>query len=134
MLLAGALRRRRAPAPRSLRWSPAGVSDVTLPHGFRFEAYRQVGVVGARRRDGFADRAVVVDHRLGDDKLSLLRVGALAAGAVQPGAARVDVGWRVTLRLPTVDAGSRIVLDWRQRVAGAARPVSGLALTFTADF
>ena len=111
-----------------------GVGDVGLPGGFRLDAYGQAGVVGTRRRDGFADGAVVVDHRLGKDEASPLRLGALAAGAVQPGAARVDVGPRLTLRLPDVGAGSRIALDWRQRVAGDAQPESGLALTLAADF
>ena len=110
-----------------------GVSDIALPAGFRLDAYAQAGVVGARRRDGFADGAVVVDRRLGARETSL-RLGALAAGAVQPGAARVDVGPRLTLRLPDVGEGSRIALDWRQRVAGDARPESGLALTLAADF
>jgi hypothetical protein len=111
-----------------------GVGDVALPHGFRLEAYGQAGIVGARRRDGFADGAVVIDRRVGADESSPLRVGALAAGAVQPGAARVDVGPRLTLRLPDVGQGSRIALDWRQRIAGDARPASGLALTLASDF
>lgn len=110
-----------------------GVSDVGLPAGFRLDAYAQAGIVGARRRDGFADGAIVVDRRLGSEEASL-RLGALAAGAAQPGAARVDVGPRLTLRLPDVGEGSRIALDWRQRVAGDARPESGLALTLAADF
>jgi hypothetical protein len=110
-----------------------GAWDVALPAGFRLDAYAQAGIVGARRRDGFADGAIVVDRRLGADESSL-RLGALAAGAVQPGAARVDVGPRLTLRLPDVGEGSRIALDWRQRVAGDARPDSGLALTLAADF
>ncbi len=111
-----------------------GVSDVALPGGFRLDAYGQAGVVGARRRDGFADGAVTIDRRLGSDETSSLRLGALAAGAVQPGASRVDVGPRLTLRLPKVGEGSRIALDWRQRVAGDARPESGLALTLATDF
>ena len=110
-----------------------GVSDVALPAGFQLDAYAQAGIVGARRHDGFADGAIVVDRRLGDSEASL-RLGALAAGAVQPGAARVDVGPRLTLRLPDVGEGSRIALDWRQRVAGDATPESGLALTLAADF
>jgi hypothetical protein len=110
-----------------------GVSDVGLPAGFRLDAYAQAGVVGARRRDAFADGAVVIDRGLGREDASL-RLGALAAGAVQPDAARVDVGPRLTLRLPDVGQGSRIALDWRQRVAGDARPASGLALTLAADF
>lgn len=111
-----------------------GVGDVVLPGGFRLEAYGQAGMVGARRRDGFVDGAVVVDRRLGADEAASLRFGALAAGAAQPGAARVDVGPRLTLRLPKIGGGSRIALDWRQRVAGDARPESGLALTLATDF
>jgi len=111
-----------------------GVGDVPLPARFRLEAYGQAGVVGARRRDGFADAAVVVDREAVRTPGSSLHVGALAAGSVQPGAARVDVGPRVTLRLPEVGEGSRVALDWRQRVAGDARPESGLALTLAADF
>ena len=111
-----------------------GVSDVALPAGFRLDAYAQAGVVGLHRRDGFADGAVVIDRRVGPDDTSPLRLGGLAAGAVQPGAARIDVGPRLTLRLPQVGEGSRIALDWRQRVAGDARPESGLALTLASDF
>lgn len=111
-----------------------GVGDVSLPGGFRLDAYGQAGVVGARRRDGFVDGAVVVDRRLGPDDDAPLRLGALAAGAAQPGAARVDVGPRLTLRLPDIGEGSRVALDWRQRVAGDARPESGLALTLATDF
>lgn len=111
-----------------------GVGDVALPGGFRLDAYGQAGVVGARRRDGFVDGAIVVDRRLGPDDNAPLRLGALAAGAAQPGATRVDVGPRLTLRLPDVGEGSRVALDWRQRVAGDARPESGLALTLATDF
>jgi hypothetical protein len=111
-----------------------GVSDIALPHGFRLDAYGQAGVVGTRRRDGFADGAIVIDRWIGPDETSPLRLGALAAGAVQPGAARVDVGPRLTLRLPQVGEGSRIALDWRQRVAGGAAPESGVALTLASDF
>ena len=111
-----------------------GVSDVRLPAGFKLDAYAQAGAVGARRRDGFADGAVVVDHRLGADETASFRAGGLVAGAVQPGARRVDVGPRLTLRLPQVGQGSRIALDWRQRVAGDAKPESGFALTLASDF
>ncbi|NIJ37985.1 hypothetical protein FHR22_002688 [Sphingopyxis panaciterrae] len=111
-----------------------GVSSVALPGGFRLDAYGQAGVVGLRRRDGFVDGAMVVDRRLGDDEAAPLRLGALAAGAAQPGAARVDIGPRLTLRLPDVGEGGRIALDWRQRVAGDAAPESGVALTLAADF
>lgn len=111
-----------------------GVSDVALPRGFRLEAYGQAGVVGAVRRDGFADGAVTVEYPVVRRRDMSLHLGLTAAGAIQPGAARVDVGPRLTLRLPDLGDGSRIALDWRQRVAGGARPESGLALTLAGDF
>lgn len=111
-----------------------GVGDVALPAGFRLEAYAQAGVVGARRHDGFADGAVVVDRRMGADDSARIRIGALVAGAVQRGAARVDIGPRLTWKLPEVGKGSRIALDWRQRIAGDAQPESGVALTLATDF
>ncbi|APZ99259.1 hypothetical protein BWQ93_12760 [Sphingopyxis sp. QXT-31] len=111
-----------------------GVGDVALPARFRLDAYGQAGIVGARRRDGFADAAVVIDREVARTPGSSLHLGGLAVGSVQPGAARVDVGPRVTLRLPKVGEGSRVALDWRQRVAGDARPDSGVALTLAADF
>lgn len=111
-----------------------GVGDVALPGRFRLEAYAQAGIVGANRRDGFADAAVVVDREVARGRDASVHLGGLAAGSVQPGAARVDVGPRLTVRLPQVGEGSRVALDWRQRVAGGARPESGLALTLAADF
>lgn len=111
-----------------------GVGDVALPGRFRLEAYGQAGIVGARRRDGFADAAVVVDREIARIPQASLHLGALAAGAVLPGAGRVDVGPRLTLRLPEMGEGSRLALDWRQRVTGDAEPDSGLALTLAADF
>lgn len=111
-----------------------GVSDIALPARFRLEAYAQAGMVGARRRDGFADGAIVVDRRVGADEASLFRFGVVVAAAVQPGASRVDVGPRLTIRLPDVGEGGRIALDWRQRIAGDASPESGVALTVAAAF
>lgn len=111
-----------------------GVGDIRLPHEFRLESYAQAGVVGARRRDAFADAALVVDREIGRSPAVVVQLGALAAGSVQPGAVRVDVGPRLTLRLPEVGKGSRLALDWRQRVFGGAYPESGLALTLAADF
>lgn len=120
-------------------FASGGVGEVALPAGFRLEAYAQAGLVGARRRDGFAEGQVVVDRVLGPRDEGPFRIGALAAGAVQPGAARVDVGPRLSVRLPAaerggVGKGGRVALDWRQRVAGDARPDSGVALTLAADF
>lgn len=111
-----------------------GVDDVALPAGFRLAGYGQAGVVGAHQRDGFADGALVVDRPLVDGARASLRLGAIVAGAAQPGVSRIDVGPRLTLPLPNVGKGGRIALDWRLRIAGGARPANGPALTIAGDF
>lgn len=111
-----------------------GVSDVDLGQGVHLDAYAQAGIVGARRRDGFVDGAVVVDRRLTSIKSADVRLGVLAAGGAQPGASRIDVGPRLSVRLPTIGEGGRVAVDWRQRIAGTASPRSGVALTLAADF
>jgi len=52
-------------------------------------------------------------------------------GAGQPGPYRVDAGPRLTMR---VRCNIKAHLDWRQRLAGNARPGSGATLTLAADF
>ncbi|WP_144243903.1 hypothetical protein [Sphingopyxis sp. MWB1] len=112
----------------------AGVDNISMPANFRLEAYGQAGVVGARRRDLFGSGAIVVDRALGKNENAPLRLGLMAAAAGQPGATRMDVGPRATLRLPGVGQGARLALDWRERVAGKAAPDSGIALSLAADF
>ena len=106
-----------------------GVSDAPLGR-FRLDAYGQAGVVGADRRDLFADGAGRLSLPLGDG----VKIGAGAWGAAQPGAARLDLGPSASLSLPAGAANVSLSLDWRLRVAGDARPGSGPALTLTTDF
>lgn len=112
-----------------------GVSGQPLPMQFRLDAYGQAGIVGARRRDGFVDGALVVDRALDiAGEARSLRLGAVVAGAAQPDVSRVDIGPRISLPLPDVGKGMRISLDWRHRAAGNAQPKNGAALTLGADF
>jgi hypothetical protein len=112
-----------------------GVSGKPLPLHFRLDAYGQAGVVGMRSRDTFVDGALVVDRSVDRNReASALRVGAVLAVAAQPHLSRIDVGPRITLPLPNVGKGARVALDWRERVAGNAKPDGGLALTLGADF
>ncbi len=80
------------------------------------------------RRCGAATRTVA---GLGGARLAL---GGGAWGAAQRDAARFDLGPSATLALPAGRHGIRFALDWRQRIAGEARPGSGLALTIGSDF
>jgi len=98
------------------------------------DAYGAAGLVGLRSRDLFAEGSAV-------GRIPLARLGPvdISAGggvwaAVQPGASRVDVGPRAQLRWRDGPVRPVISLDWRQRVAGDARPQSGPALTVGVDF
>jgi hypothetical protein len=97
--------------------------------GFRLEAYGQAGAVLRRRTDPYADGAARGVRMLGDGP-ARLGLGAGAWGAAQRDAQRLDIGPSATLAVRNL----RLALDWRQRVAGEAKPGSGLALTLGADF
>lgn len=107
-----------------------GVSELPLPGGVRLDAYGQAGIVGARSRDPFADGAA---------RLSLPLTGRVSAGAgvwggAQPGAARLDAGPHVALRLPVAGGSLRLSAEYRFRIAGDASPGSGPAFTLGSDF
>lgn len=107
-----------------------GVSDRLVAGGLRLDAYAQAGVVGARTLDLFADGGATLTRPLDVEDFGNLAVGAGAWGGAQPGAARLDVGPRVTTRI----GRARVSLDWRFRVAGEAAPASGPSLTVGTDF
>jgi len=95
----------------------------------RVEGYGQAGVVGLEERDLFADGAVRAGTPVGPAE-----IGAGVWGGAQPGAARLDVGPQVGLRVPLGRGGVRVSAEWRFRVAGDAAPGSGPALTIGTDF
>lgn len=96
--------------------------------GLVIDGYAQAGVVGARRRDLFADGAVRVVRPIAKG----IGIGGGVWGAAQPGVARLDVGPRAALRLP---AGVGVLaVEGRTRVAGRARPGGGIAVTLAKDF
>lgn len=111
-----------------------GVGDVPLAGGFRLDAYGQAGIIGLRRRIAFADGAASVMRPVATWREVDLALGAGVWGAAQPELSRLDVGPRVELRLPIARQRVRLGIEWRQRVAGNARPDSGPALTLGADF
>jgi hypothetical protein len=111
-----------------------GVYDIAVAPGWRLDAYGEAGVVGAHRRDLYADGAARIARAIGIGHGASLAVGAGIWGAAQPGAARLDVGPSVVLRLPVEQRTVAVALDWRERMAGDAKPGSGVALTVATDF
>lgn len=107
-----------------------GVSDRPLAGPVLLDAYGQAGIVGLRSRDLFADGALSVGVPIAES----LRAGGALWGAVQPGAARMDLGPQMMLRIPVHHVNLRLSAEYRFRVAGDAAPRSGPALTLASEF
>ena len=86
--------------------------------------------IGADPSDGFAALSRQVARR-GKARLD---VGIGTWGGAQRGAARLDVGPSLGLVVPVANHNLRLTADWRQRIAGNARPDSGPALSIGTNF
>lgn len=104
-----------------------GLYQRPLPWRFSLDTYLQAGVVGARHRDWFVDGSLAVSRPV----YRQFSAGFGVWGSGQPGLYRVEAGPRLTVR---VRRNLRVHADWRQKLAGNARPGSGPALTLAADF
>jgi hypothetical protein len=96
-----------------------GLADLDL--------YAQGGVVGLKSRDLFFDGGATFTKPVWKNWSAGLGVW----GGAQPGLYRVDAGPRLTM---DVGRGIRLHADYRQKLAGEARPSSGPALTIAGDF
>jgi hypothetical protein len=83
--------------------------------------------VGLKSRDLFIDGGLTVTRPL----FKQFSAGFGVWGGAQPGLYRIDAGPRLTMR---VRKNVKFHLDWRQKLAGNARPGSGPALTLAGDF
>ncbi|WP_374144999.1 hypothetical protein [Sphingomonas sp. 28-63-12] len=111
-----------------------GLGPQPIAEGLNLEGYGQAGVI---RRDGvigYADGSVRLFREVAMFGQARLDLGAGGWGAIQPGAARFDLGPSIALRAPLRGQQVRLTVDWRQRLAGNARPGSGPALSIGTDF
>jgi hypothetical protein len=108
-------------------FAEAGVWNRPMPWRFSLDAYLQAGVVGFRKRDRFIDGAFTLTRPV----YKQFSAGMGVWGAAQPGLYRVDAGPRVTMK---VRDNLKVHVDWRQQLAGNARPGSGAAITLAGDF
>jgi hypothetical protein len=111
-----------------------GAYDVRVAPHWRLDGYGEAGVVGAHRRDLYADGALRIARAIDLGGGRSLALGGGAWGAAQPGAARFDVGPSAVLRLPVAGHVVAASLDWRERIVGEAKPGSGVAFTLATDF
>jgi len=112
----------------------AGVGPMSIGAAFRFEAYGQIGLIERGGIIGFADGAARIHRTIASVGGARLDVGAGLWGGIQPGSQRLDIGPSMGVSIPVAARRVRVSLDWRERVAGLARPSSGLALTVGSDF
>ena len=107
-----------------------GVGPTRVAGPVRVEGYAQGGVIFRDGREGFADGSI----RFTLPATSRIDLGVGAWGGAQKGAARADVGPTVGVAVPVAGRTIRLSADWRQRVAGDARPGSGPAVSLGVDF
>lgn len=127
-------------AERRIRGGPNGdATSLFLAGGttsqkpgsiWRAEIYGQAGMVGLHKPLLFADGAVSLRRSVGDHHA----LGGGVWGGIQPGLKRLDVGPSATTMIGPSALNVRLTVDWRVRVAGEARPGSGLSLTVSKDF
>jgi hypothetical protein len=115
------------PASASIRSSPFRCGSQPLPWSFTLDSYLQGGVVGVKSRDLFVDGALAITRPVYRN----FSFGFGIWGGAQPGLARLDAGPRLTVQ---VRRNVKVHADWRQKLAGNARPGSGPALTLSGDF
>lgn len=109
-------------------------APLSLPLGARAEVYAQGGYVGGDYATGFVDGQARVERPvLRNGKTELSAGGGLWGGA-QRDAARLDIGPTAALSFPLGKVRGRVTADYRFRIAGAAAPASGPALTLSAGF
>ena len=108
-------------------FAEGGLWERPIAAGFVLDAYLQGGVVGMRHRDLFVDGAATLTRPLWRG----VSFGGGVWGGMQPGLSRIDVGPRVSIKLPH---GMRAHLDYRYKAAGNALPGSGAVVTIAGDF
>jgi len=111
----------------------AGLPPTPVAAGFSLDAYGQAGVIARNGGEGFVDGAARVTRPVAAIGRSRVELGLGAWGGAQRSAARLDVGPAASVAVPAA-MPLRISLEWRQRIAGDARPGSGPALSIGADF
>lgn len=111
-----------------------GVSALPLAAGLRVDGYAQSGVIARDRADGYVDSAVTVARTVAASGEARLELGLGAWGAAQRQAARLDLGPSAVVVLPVARRAVRLGLQWRERIAGNARPGSGAVLSAGLDF
>lgn len=98
------------------------------------EGYGQAGLISRDGTEAFVDGALRLAHPIARRGKARLDVGIGTWGGAQRGTARLDIGPSLGLVVPVANHSLRLTADWRQRIAGNARPDSGPALSIGTNF
>lgn len=112
----------------------AGTGPAPIALGFELETYGQAGIIRRRRTEPFAEGAARLSRRFLAIGGATVDLGLGGWGGAQRGARRFDAGPSLGVRIPIAGKTIRASVDWRQRVAGNARPGSGPVLIVGSDF
>ena len=110
-----------------------GVYGVPVAAGFALEGYAQGGLIARDGISGFIDVIARITRPVIERPVRL-DAGVGAWASAQRGAARLDLGPTAGVALPVGGKALRLTADWRERVAGDAKPASGPAMTLGVDF
>lgn len=131
-------------APFNAEWRPSvfAVTELPpqmLPGRLQLEAYGQAGWVGGRLATPFADGQITVTRELAVLAASTatplrLSVGAGAWGGAQQDVSRIDAGPTIRIDGRIGHVPTRLNIDWRGQIGGAAAPGSGVAATLSTSF
>ncbi|TMM48712.1 hypothetical protein [Qipengyuania marisflavi] len=112
----------------------SGFDRTPVLKGLEARGYAQAGYVGGRDTTAFADGQLIADHAVARFDLAAVRAGGGVWGGAQRGAARLDVGPTISVDVALGPMPARLSVDYRLRIAGEARPASGVALTLSTGF
>ncbi|MEG3170627.1 hypothetical protein U1708_00210 [Sphingomonas sp. ZB1N12] len=112
----------------------AGYGPTDVAPGLRLEAYGQAGAIARDGIEGFVDASARLTHPLGKLAGATVDIGVGTWVSAQRDAERFDIGPSIVAMLPVASTTIRLTLDWRERIAGGARPGSGPALSIGSDF
>ena len=111
-----------------------GYGPAPIAGAVTVEGYGQAGLIARDGTEAFVDGALRLAHPIARRGKARLDVGIGTWGGAQRGTARLDIGPSLGLVVPVANHNLRLTADWRQRIAGNARPDSGPALSIGTNF
>ena len=115
-------------------YAAGGTGPDRIVEKLALETYAQAGYVLGDDETYFFDGFATLQRPILESDRKKLSVGTGAWVGGQRNIARLDLGPRADFRIPLGKKSARIAVDWRVRVAGDARPRSGMAITLSTSF